>query len=383
MKPKRKRRDKATPSGRSMRPDAPRRSSHRDFLQDGPARVRALLWSISVTFVYAVVNDLLLDRPQSKVSSEAFVACIVTMAIQIAIFYKRRSGRRPVLSAYLWNSFERLVHYRFAVSSIAFVLVLNATPVANIEPAIAAASLRKSEIGLIPGMDSGLQGTDPSHRFRQASNRIERAIQERKLGDPEELSKVKNSLVTVVENLRLHENVSEPAKVELAYLQSYELLSRAAAANPTILQPTGVWPGNGRGMTGYGPDKTRISLTPDFNARSFLFFDEPNPGFFSGFAVIAHSPGKPTIQFAIVAGENRRVVFNNLLIQGMAQDIGNLTWTNVTFDGCVIRYHGQPVAMGNVTFVNSTFEYSPDGKGKDLLDYISAHQNEKLSAYVP
>jgi hypothetical protein len=87
--------------------------------------------------------------------------------------------------------------------------------------------------------------------------------------------------------------------------------------------------------------------------------------------------------FAVADGADTTTVFNNITVQGQAQDIGNLTWTNATFVGCLIRYHGQPVRMGNVRFINCTFERSTDGRGQQLLDYLSTHQGEPVNIYVP
>lgn len=368
----------------------------KDFLVDGPARLGACLWAISLTFAYGVVNELVLGRPVYKVRMEAFWVCLATFVVQLVLFYKR-STYAPLhhqFTEWLWCSIKRLEERKFVrltgVSALAFVLIVNATPIANIEPAIAAERLRKSDVGLVPGMESGLQDTDPAYRFRQVSSRLEKAIQERTPGDAEALSGIQASLAKVVQNVRLPENVSQAAKLELAYLQSYESLSRIGAANPQFLHQLASAPvvqvPDVPGINGPGPDKLRIILAPDY-LGPFITVTDANPRFFSGFSIISftfgHDPKLPMPLFAVADGADTATVFNNITVQGLAQDIGNLTWTNATFVGCLIRYHGQPVPMGNVRFINCTFERSKDGRGQQLLDYLSTHQGEPVNIYVP
>jgi hypothetical protein len=357
-----------------------------DFLADGPARLRMCLWAIALTFGYGFVNDVFLDRPEYRVSMEAIGLCIVAFTLQVIRFYKRptRTEASRQVAERLWYGFclwQQKTGRTVAVFSLA--LALMATPISKLEPTVAAASLRKSDIGLVPGMDSDLQGTDPVYRFNQASSRIEKAIQDRVPGNPEKVSETKAALERVVENVRLPENVAAAAKLELAYLQSYETISRIGAGSPEFLHQAGrgFIPGI-PGAIGQGVDKTTFIATPELTHFTDV---GPNPEFFSGFTVMAfgHNPGRPIPQFAISKSEDTQVVFNDIKVVGMAQDVGSLTWTNVTFQGCLIRYHGQPVRMGNVHFLNCTFERSPDGKGQQLLDYLSTHQGEPVNAYVP
>lgn len=361
----------------------------KDFLTDSKARFSAYLWTISLTFGYGVVNDLALDRPASRVNIEAVIICVVTLVARVFFYYARptraTSGQR--ITERLWVAIQQLSRRRFTrlvgVSALTFVLVVSAVPIGGVEPAIAARRLAKSDIGLIPGADSDLRGTDPAYRFQEVTTRIEKTIKERSPGDPATLGEVRDSLAKVVQNVRLPENVSQAAKLELAYLQSYETLSRIGVADPRILHQisSGYTPGVPV-VIGAGVDETKFILLPP--ATEFTE-QGPNPVFFSSFSVISfgHNPGSPVPQFAVTKGDSTAVVFNDMKIEGLAQDIGNLTWTNVTFQGCLIRYHGQPLRMGNVRFVNCTFKRSPDGKGQELLDYLSAHPGEPINAYVP
>jgi hypothetical protein len=358
----------------------------KDFLTDGQARFKACLWAISLTFAYGVINNVILGRSESQVSLEALGVCIVTVAFRIAIFYSdtARSRLRHGIAERLWMAGKYVAHQRFGrtigVSAIALVLVLNALPLEAVEPTIATWVLKRSNAGLIPVVDSDLRGTHPAYRFREVSGRIERSIDAKAQSDPNTVSNVRNSLARILENVRLPENVATAAKLELAYLQSYETLSRM---DPRSLhQVSSVYAPGIPAVIGAGIDKTRFILLPP--APEFTEQDA-TPKFFSGFTVISfgHNPGSPVPQFAVSKSNDTEVVFNEIGIQGLAQDIGSFTWTNVTFQGCLIRYHGQPVRMGNVRFFNCTFERSPDGKGQQLLDFLSTHQGEPVSAYVP
>jgi len=311
------------------------------------------------------------------------------MAFRVALFYTgaARSKLHHGVTERLWSSIQYLGQRRFGriigASALTLVLVLNAIPLEAIEPAVATWMLKRSNAGLIPGIDSDLRGTYPAYRFQEVSGRIERSIREKVPGDANTVSQVKDSLARIVQNVRLPENVSQAAQLELAYLQSYETLSRIGAADPRTLQQLSS--GNVPGIPvviGAGVDKTTMIMTPEGTAFTEV---GPNPRFFSSFTVISfgHNPGSQVPQFAIAKQNSIAVVFNDLKIVGLAQDIGNLTWTNVTFQGCLIRYHGQPLRMGNVRFFNCIFERSPDGKGQQLLDFLSTRQGQPVNAYVP
>jgi len=359
----------------------------KDFLTDSRARFSAYMWAISLTFSYGIVNELALDRSASRVNMEAVVVCIATLVARVFFYYARpaRANFSQRVTERLWTTIQQLSRRTAAqlagVSALTFVLVMSAVPIGGVEPAIAARHLEKSDIGLIPGVDSDLRGTEPAYRFREVSTRIEKAIKERAPGDSATVSEVRDSLAKVVQNMRLPENVSEAAKLELAYLQNYETLSRIGAADPRILHQvsSGYTPGVPT-VIGAGVDKTTLIMTP--SASEFAEVG-PNPMFFTSFSVISfgHNPGSPVPQFAVTKGDSTAVVFNDIKVEGLAQDIGNLTWTNVTFQGCLIRYHGQRLRMGNVRFINCTFERSLDGH--QLLDYLSTHQGESVNAYVP
>ncbi len=343
--------------------------AEKDFLKDGRARLSAWLWAISLTFGYGVVNNVILNRPERQVSLEALGVCLGTIAFRVAAYYTAaaRSNLPHGLTERLWRAGQFLARKRFVriigVSTVTTVLVLNAMPMDALEPAIATWILRRSNAGLIPGMDSELKGTHPAYRFREASGRIARSIDARVPSDPNTVSEVRDSLARVVQNVRLPENVEVAAKLELAYLQTYETLSRIGAADPRILRQisSGYTPGIPT-VIGAGVDKTTLFMTP--SATTFAEVG-PNPLFFSGFTVISfgHNPGSPIPQFAISNSNNTEVVFNDVKVEGLAQDIGSLTWTNVTFQGCLVRYHGQPVGWETSDFSTALLNTHPTARG--------------------
>jgi hypothetical protein len=380
---KRKKRRVAAPHAQpGMR--SSRKPVKKDFLADGPARIAACLWAISLTFAYGVVNDLVLHRPERKVSVEALCLCLATLLGYVALFYSRPTYA-SVYSRFTertWEALDQLEQRRFGrlagATVLAFVLVVTMTPIGNVEPVLAAEHLRRSNVGLLPGIDSDLRGTDPAYRFRQVSKRLEKAIQEGVPGDPEKLNKVQASLAEIVENVRLPEKVSQSAQLELAYLQTYETFSQIGTKN---LQPlhqtadtrTGL---PTTGLQGAGVDKTILNILTagPFRVRK-------GPFLLSSFTVIL--AGDDPSDFLVAEEPGTSIVTYNVKIERFAQDIGNLTWTSVTFQGSAIRYHGQPLQMGDVRFVDCTFERSPDGKGQEVLDYLSAHQGESVNVYVP
>lgn len=287
--------------------------------------------------------------------------------------------RSQRLTEFFWVLAQQRFVRVVAMAAVVLALVLSASPIEGLEPKLAAKALEISDIGLLPAMDSDLRGTDPLYRFRTVSQQLQNRITEKKIADPKVVAHVSNSLATVVANVRLPSDVETAAQLALAYLQSYQSLSVIGAADPALLQ------GGAQGpvVIGKGMDKTQFVVTPDFSGEAFTAADS-NPRFFSDFTVMSfgQGPGRPIPQFVVCkSDESIAAVFNNIRIAGLAQDIGNFTWTNVVFQGCLIRYHGQPLRMGNVRFINCSFEYSPHGG--DLLRSISEHQERPVSIYVP
>jgi hypothetical protein len=324
--PKQSRKQRAAAAKAVAAQRAAQAPAKKDFLADGRARFGAYLWAISLTFGYGVVNDLVLRRPESQVNKEAVVVCIATLVARVFFYYSplTRVSFSLRIAERLWVAIQQLSRRRFArmvgASALTFVLVMSVAPIGGVEPAIAARRLAKSDIGLIPGADSDLRGTDPVYRFHEVSTRIEKTIKERSPGDPATLGEVRDSLAKVVQNVRLPENVSQAAKLELAYLQSYETLSRIGIADPRILHQisSGYTPGI-PAVIGAGVDETKLILVPP--ATEFTE-QGPKPVFFSSFSVISfgHNPGSPVPQFAVTKGDSTAVVFNDMKIEGLAKD---------------------------------------------------------------
>lgn len=218
-----------------------------------------------------------------------FASSFYTLGIQYLLFHLRTTFAMAgtQLAARLWCAIEAARHRRISrlVGAATLAFVLFAVPIGNVvTPPLKAAALRTSDVGLLPGLDTGLRGTRPDFRFNEASTRIDTAIQEKKIGDPETVKQVRESLAETVANLRLPENVRVAANTEWAYLQSYESLSRIGAANPQFLhQLAASAPVPGvPGINGPGPDKLRLILTPDY-LGPFTTVRDANPRFFSGF----------------------------------------------------------------------------------------------------
>jgi hypothetical protein len=256
---------------------AARPAVKKDFRTDGSARFSAYLWAAALTVGYGIVNNLVLGRPEQRVDGEALVVCAATLVIHLLVYY-REPARATMLNRVakpLWNVIQRMEKPRYSriagLTILLTVFVFAATPIGNIEPALAAKHLAKSDIGLVPGLDDGLQGTEPAYRFREISNRIEKTIQERKPTDPSTLSEVRDSLAKIVENVRLPEDVSVAAKLELAYLETYEALSKIGVADPGALNQisSGFVPGVPT-VIGEGPDKTKFFMIPPSSSLRLL-----------------------------------------------------------------------------------------------------------------
>jgi len=129
-------------------------------------------------------------------------------------------------------------------------------------------------------------------------------------------------------------------------------------------------------VLGQGQDKSVFFPLPGTEA---LFIDPQGPMLLANFGVMDTG----TSQFVITHKDSTNVVLYQVAATGVTQNIGNLTWVNATFQGSIIKYHGEPVRLGGVRFLNCQFVMSPDGQGNDLLKYISEHQGEPIDAFVP
>jgi len=321
---------------------APQLPVKKDFLGDGRARFRAYLWAICMTFAYGFVNNLLLSRPENRVNEESVVVCAATLIAHVFFYYARAASAniRSRLTERLWVALQQLGQRKFtriaSVSVLASLLLVSAIP----------------------------------------------------------LDAVSASLVKMIQNGRLPESVAQFAIQEVAYVQSYKTRKQIAATDPAALNPVSnshTWQGykptaaQGRlGIVGKGIEETKFLLGP--SAEGFAY-THPMPMIFSDFTVVSlgHDPEKPIPQFLITTlGASQDVVINNVRVVGLAQDIENLTWTNDTFENCLIRYHGGPLRMANVRFFNCTFEHPPTVSGVQILmDHLSTHQGEPVNVYFP
>lgn len=356
-----------------------------------PARFRAYLWAMSLTFGYGVVNSAILGRAERQVSIEAVLVCVAVLGVHVVLYYTRpmRSLFAEAIVEQLWRAVQGMEQRRLAriaaVSAFLFVLIANAIPLSAVEPALATWLLKKSNAGLVPGLDSDLADTPPAFRFREISNRVEKSLKARIPNDSRVVSRVRTPMENTLQGVRLPVNIKDAASEEVAHLQTYQTFSTIAAVDPLILGPApSTSSARGPWIVGAGSDETKFVLTPDFAGGAFMPI-ERGPFYLSGFSIMSfgHNPGKPVPAGISTADSSASIVLNDVKLVGLAQDIGNLTWINSTFVGCLIRYHGQRLRMGRVTFVNCIFEKSADGKGAAVLDFISKHTAESINIYVP
>lgn len=57
-------------------------------------------------------------------------------------------------------------------------------------------------------------------------------------------------------------------------------------------------------------------------------------------------------------------------VKGVTQDLDHTRWINITFVNVHIIYHGGPVELRNVRFVNCTFDFPDDQRGVQFSEYV-------------
>jgi hypothetical protein len=359
----------------------------RDFLSlDANARLRAHVWSISLSFIYGVVNALILNRAEKQVTIEVVSVCLCINLLQLVRYSARFSANRlkdlyssrsfgsgfVLQSSYLqsikpqrWFRTHRLTSAT-AVFMGVIILLGNVLPAKAVGQKVAVWILKNSDVGLIPGASPQLSRTSPAYRFKAVSEVIDKSLREQSPTDPAKLSKVKERLENTLQAATLPEDVRRAAMQEVAHLQAYETLSQILAM-PTNQRMT---------IFGEEQDKTVFVLAPGTEA---LFIIGQGPMLLANFSVMDTGNS----QFLITHKDSTSVVIYRVTATALTQSIGNLTWVNVTFQNSIIKYHGEPVRLGGVRFLNCQFVISQDGRGNDLLKYISEHQGEPIDAFVP
>jgi len=78
--------------------------------------------------------------------------------------------------------------------------------------------------------------------------------------------------------------------------------------------------------------------------------------------------------FLILESPESRVLVADSKIENLTQGIGGVTWVNVDFVDCVIRFNGEPAFLGNVTFRNCKFEFGNDPASRWLLAKLAGQQ---------
>jgi hypothetical protein len=80
--------------------------------------------------------------------------------------------------------------------------------------------------------------------------------------------------------------------------------------------------------------------------------------------------------FAVPKGDltspNRFI--SDIRVVGCSQALDGTTWKNMVFENARIAYHGGPVVLENVIFLNCTFEVERMDEGNRLLQYAALNQ---------
>ncbi len=68
------------------------------------------------------------------------------------------------------------------------------------------------------------------------------------------------------------------------------------------------------------------------------------------------------------------IIITDAMVKGGHQTLDGLTWVNVVFIGTKIAYHGGPVQLVNVRFINCSFEAPPSSNSAKVADYVALWQ---------
>lgn len=380
-----------------MRPD--QRGVHGNRLWefcflDHKARWRANLWIGLLTFGYGVFNSVILARPERQVSFEAFIlVCFGTIVSSILYApsagsdFSTATSSRNGWFAFSWFGNSMPIRVA-AVTAALFILVSNAVPLNAIEPAVAVWRLQKSSIGIIPGPSANLQDSPPATRFRQVTESIDGLLTSGKPMDPGTIGTVRNKLQDTVESIRLPADVREAAVQEIVHLQAYENFSSITRSpEKTVLNLTGPQnvpvpplPLGPIQIIGAGEDLSSFVAAPSLGT---LFIVE-RPMFFTRLTIRGVSPeaGPQKTQFVALQGKDANVVAYKVTVDGLRQEIGGITWLNVTFKNCVVMYSGQPIYLGSVRFVHCRYEFGSDANSQQLFKVISEHSAEPVTFFA-
>jgi hypothetical protein len=352
-----------------------RRSLYTLCFIDNETRWKSDLAIVAAGFLCAVVAGYVYQQDDSRVVITTVVSMLVLkLGYTIQYCYghsvpKKTATTGPTRTTQLAN-----LVWRYGLPLFVIALSSLFLP-GSLKNHVAVAVLSKTNIGLLPGTVNAAGGP-LALRFQSESNAIQNLIAQNQPANPVEVRDVRHRLETAVQTLNLPPDVRNGAIKEIVNLHGYETFSavtREQGGSVAYKHATN-W-GQPYILQGSGQDRPGISVS---GANAAVQFDGPavirdnylsSTGPFHGTKAIALGfPGLPVVAFRVT-------------IEGLTQEIGGITWIEVTFKHCVIIYDGGPVYMDKVKFIDCEFRISP--QYRKLLDYFQTNGSTGVSFYQP
>lgn len=176
-----------------------------------------------------------------------------------------------------------------------------------------------------------------------------------------------------IDDLSALATAKDPTLQTVANEQKIQLAEYRSLLNPPPPLPkkkADQLPANSQFIAAVYPNKTTMKLSP------------PKPVTFKGYGAAidnrAMQPGQEIFVVETRSLEDNPVVIEGLTLIGATQSLDYVTWKDVTFFNVHIKYHGGPVRLSNVRFVNCTFDLPSNDAGARVAEYAALEPKEEV-----
>ena len=228
-------------------------------------------------------------------------------------------------------------------------------------------------------------------RFQQASYIINSDLLKQKAEKPEVVKQIRNDVAATLKDVPLPPDVHQAGVVALAHVQGYVVFCDRAftdSLRAKIILPEGNMMLAGEGEhppelrigalwnVGKGEDKTAFFIAPSFPPPSVFFADAPSV--MTDLSILSFNWPRD-LDALTLRGDKASALFFHVRIRGLNQNLAKITWLSVTFQNCVVRYHGEPVYLVDVRFQNCKFDFGGDPTSQKVLAEIKSQENNPVS----
>jgi hypothetical protein len=362
---------------------------HESFTSNGRARAKVLFWAVAASFVYGVINNQILSRPEETVDSEMLAVCALTIILQIVMYYvgaKYFETSRTLVSG-LWWRISRFEHWKYSPALATFLLAISLASMMFIGAPNFQAKVVDFRFDRLTKQIRSVEAAYPfqdtaAHPFEQLLSTVETTARYNVPVDTRRVERARNAIADSLSSKHLPESEKRSAWATMAGLGAY-------ADYRSIEQG------------GLGPRPVRLGKTDPNEAFVLSSHVELKdvPAWFVGtqsnvqigdvgFILTNAKAIFDDLRFQgeysgaipiLVKDASSKVLVRNSAFRSVTQDLQGVSWQNVQFSDSIILYSGGPVNLYMVKFQQCNLQFGGDQISQELKMRILSANGQPIS----